>query len=179
MNTAAQDKMAKQRQKHTDDWLTPGYAYDRWRLEKSQEGKSKDQTGMLSNRPWSCWYITDKPPACDTELLQDFRTMVFRFLSHAEWRHVVCGEPEAPKPKTWLIYYWDTYLHHCTKNDRGPSYGPLWNYLSYEAKAHECFTTSAGLEPPRQKVKQWREWEDLMMRNNEVVFWDPSELLSD
>ena len=179
MNAAGQSKMARQKDKHAEDWLKLGHEWDQWRLEKSHEGKSKDQTAMLSHRPWACGDPAEKPPNCDTELLHDFKTMVLRFLSHAEWRQVTYGEREPPKPKAWLIHYWNTYLDYCTKNDRGLAYGPLWNYLKYEAKADECFNTPAGLGPPHQKVKQWQEWEETMKWHREQIFWNPAELLED
>ena len=134
---------------------------------------------MLSHRPWTCTDLNDRPPTCDTELLQDFKTMVIRFLSHAEWRHAVYGERKPPQPKDWLMEYWNTFLEHLTKNDRGPSYGPLWTYFQYNSIAEECLTTSAKLDPPHQNVKQWKYWEEMLRWNYEQVFWNPYELLSD
>ena len=179
MNASSQNKTARQKNKHAEDWLRTGHQWDLWRLDKSREGKSKDQTAMLAHRPWTCCDLSDKPPTCDTELLQDFKTMVLRFLSHAEWRHVTYGERKAPPPKEWLMEYWTTFLEYLTKNDRGPAYGPLWIYLQYNSKADECFNTSAGLGPPNQNVKQWRYWEEMLKWNNDQVFWNPAELLFD
>ena len=134
MNASHQNKMARQKEKHAEDWVKLGDWWDQWRRDKSLEGKSKDQTAMLSHRPWICESPEDRPPRCDTELLHDFKTMVLRFLSHAEWRQVTYGERGAPKNKDWLIEYWNSFLDYRTKNDRGPAYGPLFNYLKIRCK---------------------------------------------
>ena len=180
MDTHGQQKMAKQKEKHAENWNKPGMLWDNWRVDRASEGKSKDQTSMLSHRPWTCWSSEDTPPRCDSVVLNDFKTMAFRFMSHAEWRQHNYAEQEPPKPKEWLLPYWGTYLDHCTKNDRNSrSYGPLWNYLRFEAKAIECFEKFAGYPSPNHRVKDWQEWEDLMRSEGEPVFWNPQELLED
>ena len=75
--------------------------------------------------------------------------------------------------------YWNQYLSHLTKNDRGPAYGPLWTYLHYNSKADECLNTSARLDHPHQNVKQWHDWEEMLKWKNEQVFWNPLELIVD
>ena len=131
---------------------------------------------MLSHRPWICSDPSDKPPPCDTVLLQEFKAMVIYFLSHAEWRQATYGEHEPPKPKEWLPRYWDRYLHGRTKNDYGPSYGPLWPYLDFEEQAKKCLGKSADMRPPHQNVKCWQEWEEMLRQQSVRIFWDPSEL---
>ena len=37
----------------------------------------------------------------------------------------------------------------------------------------------AGLPPPHQKVKQWQDWEDMLIQKGEQVYWNPIELTLD
>ena len=162
MGAKKQTRASHLRGNFSEKWMMRGPDADRWRLEQSKIGRSKDQPTMLAHRPWTCSSIDDEPPPCNTQVLEYFRTMVLRFLSHREWRRMVYHYwDEVPDKEDWLGDYWNTYLRARTANDSWSDFGPLHLYLKYDAEAQRCSNTRAGFVPPDHEVRCWQTWEDL------------------
>ena len=132
---------------------------------------------MLAHRPWDCTDPDQDPPICNSQVLEYFRTMVFRFLNHREWRrHFIHYWEEVPDKEDWMPVYWDLYLRARTPNDPWRDFGPLHPYLRYEEAATRCFTTRAGLCPPDHEVRDWQSWEYMLEADGYSAFWNPTDL---
>ena len=86
MDTRRQARVSQQHIKFAEDWMVRTEERDRWRRLQSRIGRSRFQTTMLSHRPWECRDPDQDPPTCNAQVLEYFKTMVSRFLSHSQWR---------------------------------------------------------------------------------------------
>ena len=129
---------------------------------------------MLSNRPWDAWTPDADPPPCNRQVLEYFKTMVHRFLSHYQWRkHFIDWWEQVPDKEDWLPLYWEKHLRARTPNCPWQDFGPLHLYLLYEEEASSCARKTAGLNSPYHEVRDWQTWEDMMRSEGYPVFWNP------
>ena len=106
--------------------------------------------------------------------------MVFRFLSHREWRrHFIHYWEEVPDKEDWMPVYCDLYLRARTPKDLWRDFGPLHPYLRYDDVARRCFNARAGLSPPDHDVRDWQSWEYMMEVEEpwSPAFWNPINIL--
>ena len=180
MDAKRQARASQQHIRFAEDWMVRSEDKDRWRRLQSRIGRSRFQTTMLSHRPWECRDPDQDPPTCNAQVLEYFRTMVSRFLSHRQWRRqFIQYYDDVPDKDEWLPAYWDSYLRARIPSDPWSAFGPLCPYLRYEEMAAKCFKLSAELPPPNHEVRDWKPFEELMEEQEPFspVFWNPVNIL--
>ena len=173
MDRAKQQRAARQKGSHQEKWNNDS----EYRMNCSLRGKTHDSCALLTNAPWVAHEADDEPPTYDMKSVELFRTAVVRYKSHVSWRQLVGEDAKDPPDHAWLKLYWDKYIKYkpaTAMSDEG--FGPLGNYVHYDAMAAMCYHSSVGGQTNRN-IPNWSPWEDFHKGRSEEPFWDPITLM--